>query len=179
MSFALLQVAYGWVIKSALDGTPKATATGNQTTVLLPPGIYVATLNVVDDSGTSATAGPNQFNVTGDSQAGTGPAGIGPYAVMAAVIKSPTPVVPQAANGINQSVPLDATGSTASPGHLIRRYIWTVTTEQAGNRAVLFNQTLREPTGASVLLPVGSYIVSLVVIDTSGRNSSIIQVCGV
>jgi hypothetical protein len=41
---------------------------------------------------------------------------------------------------------------------------------------VLSQQVVREVSAAFVALPVGSYIVSLVVRDTSGRNASIAQV---
>ncbi|KAF6263504.1 hypothetical protein COO60DRAFT_1635124 [Scenedesmus sp. NREL 46B-D3] len=159
-------VAYGWVIKSATDGTPRATATGQTSTVLLPPGLYVVTLNVVDNTGASSTQGPLQFRVTGAGQASNA-VGLGPNAVMAAVIASPPPIViaGNELQGGNRSINLDASGSTPSPGHLIDRYIWTVTTAQPGNIQVLYNATL----------PIGSYIVSLVVVDTSGRNSSITQ----
>jgi hypothetical protein len=172
-----LQVAYGWVIKSATDGTPKATATGQTTTVMLPPGLYVATLNVVDNTGASSTQGPLQFRVTGPGQASTNPS-IGPNAIMVAKIQSPPPIViaGQEVQGGNKSINLDASGSTPSPGHLIDRYIWTVTTSQPGNMQVLYNATVRQANAAFVELPVGSYIVSLVMVDTSGRNSSITQV---
>lgn len=169
-----MQVAYGWVIKSATDGTPKATATGVTGTVLLPPGQYIATLNVVDNTGASATAGPIRFIVGGTVP--KGPSGIGPNAVMRAAINSPPPIVLSAPDGGNKSIALDATGSTPSPGHLIERYVWTVTTQQAGNMQILFRQTVTQPNAAFVSLPVGSYIVSLVILDTSGRNASITQV---
>jgi hypothetical protein len=174
------QVAYGWVIKSATDGTPKATATGQTTTVLLPPGLYVVTLNVVDNTGASSTQGPLQFRVTGPGQSSNTP-GIGPNAIMVAKIASPPPIViagPEVQGG-NKSINLDASGSTPSPGHLIDRYIWTVTTAQPGNMQIVYNATVRQANAAFVELPVGSYIVSLVMIDTSGRNSSITQVSGV
>jgi len=45
------------VVKSAKDGSPRATATGITSTVQLPPGDYVVTLNVVDNTGASSTAG--------------------------------------------------------------------------------------------------------------------------
>jgi hypothetical protein len=165
------------VIKSATDGTPKATATGQTATVMLPPGLYVATLNVVDNTGFSSTQGPLQFRVTGPGQASTNP-GIGPNAIMVAKIQSPPPIViaGQELQGGNKSINLDASGSTPSPGHLIDRYIWTVTTSQPGNMQVLYNATVRQANAAFVELPVGSYIVSLVMVDTSGRNSSITQV---
>ncbi|KAF8065479.1 hypothetical protein HT031_003080 [Scenedesmus sp. PABB004] len=166
-------VAYGWVVKSAIDGTPKATATGATATVLLPPGQYVASVNVVDNTGASATQGPVRFVVGGAGQSGGD--GIGPNAVMVAVIKSPAPIVLAAPDGGNKSIPLDATGSTPSPGHLIKRYVWTVTTQQAGGQVVLLNQTAAAPNVAFVSLPVGSYIVSLTIEDTSGRNASIVQ----
>lgn len=41
---------------------------------------------------------------------------------------------------------------------------------------MLAQQTLAQPVGAFVSLPVGSYVVSLVVRDSGGRNASITQV---
>lgn len=178
VSLLLLQVAYGWVVKSATDGTPKATATGQTATVLLGPGLYVATLNVVDNTGASAVYGPVQFRVTGSGPTGNAGGGLGPNAVMVAVIKSPPQIViaEKDLQGGNKSINLDASGSTPSPGHLIDKYVWTVMTQQLGNMQLISNQTVKQANAAFVSLPVGSYIVSLVMFDTSGRNSSITQV---
>jgi hypothetical protein len=174
-----LQVAYGWVVKSASDGTPQATATGVSTTILLPRGMYVVILNVVDSTGTSSTTGPVQFTVTGQNSGsyGGGSSSIDPsLAVMLAKIASPPPIVMMAADGGNVSVQLDAAGSSPGPGFVIDQYVWTVTNQQAGNSVVLSQQVVRQVSAAIVVLPVGSYIVSLVVRDTSGRNASIAQV---
>jgi hypothetical protein len=175
-------MAYGWVVKSASDGTPQATATGISTTILLPRGMYVVTLNVVDSTGTSSTAGPVQFTVTGynsgsSSYGGGGSSSTDPsLAVMLAKIASPPPIVMMAADGGNVSIPLDAAGSSPSPGFVVDQCVWTVTNQQAGNSVVLSQQVVRQVSAAFVMLPVGSYIVSLVVRDTSGRNASIAQV---
>ncbi|WIA36853.1 hypothetical protein OEZ86_008104 [Tetradesmus obliquus] len=174
-------VAYGWVVKSASDGTPQATATGVSTTILLPRGMYVVTLNVVDSTGSSSTAGPLQFTVAGQGSSSSGGSqgsgsSIDPsLAIMLAKIASPPPIVMMAAGGGNVSIQLDAAGSSASPGFVIDQYVWTVTNQQAGNSIVLSQQVVRQVSAAFVALPVGSYIVSLVVRDTSGRNASIAQ----
>uniref|UniRef100_A0A383WLE3 PKD domain-containing protein n=1 Tax=Tetradesmus obliquus TaxID=3088 RepID=A0A383WLE3_TETOB len=174
-------VAYGWVVKSASDGTPQATATGVSTTILLPRGMYVVTLNVVDSTGSSSAAGPLQFTVAGQGSSSSGGSqgsgsSIDPsLAVMLAKIASPPPIVMMAAGGGNVSIQLDAAGSSASPGFVIDQYAWTVTNQQAGNSIVLSQQVVRQVSAAFVALPVGSYIVSLVVRDTSGRNASIAQ----
>lgn len=168
-------MAYGWVVKSATDGTPKATATGVTNTIQLAPGQYVVTLNVVDNTGANSQQGPVRFMVTGAGQLG-GPAGIGPQPVMMAVIKSPPQVVLSGKDGGNVSVPLDATGSLPAPGFLVDRYIWTVQTQQAGNQVLLSQQTVTQANAATVSLPVGSYIVTLTVVDTGGRNSTLTKV---
>jgi hypothetical protein len=145
--------------------------------------MYVVTLNVVDSTGTSSTAGPVQFTVTGqnsgDSGISSGSSGSSidlSLAVMLAKIASPPPIVMMAKDGGNVSIQLDAAGSSASPGFVIGQYVWTVTNQQAGNSVVLSQQVVRQVSAAFVSLPVGSYIVSLVVRDTSGRNASIAQV---
>ncbi|WIA16634.1 hypothetical protein OEZ85_013297 [Tetradesmus obliquus] len=175
-------VAYGWVVKSASDGTPQAAATSVSTTILLPRGMYVVTLNVVDSTGSSSTAGPLQFTVAGQSSgsqgsgSSSGGSSIDPsLAVMLAKIASPPPIVMMAAGGGNVSIQLDAAGSSASTGFVIDQYVWTVTNQQAGISIVLSQQVVRQVSAAFVALPVGSYIVSLVVRDTSGRNASIAQ----
>eukprot|EP00775_Hariotina_reticulata_P011235 gene11235-11384_t len=167
-------VAYGWVVKSAVDGSPRATATGITSTVQLPPGGYAVTLNVVDNTGGSDTDGPVQFAVRGPGL--SGPGGIGPSsAVMMARITSPPVIVVTRAGGGNQSIPLDASGSSAGPGRQLQLYVWTVTNQQAGNMVVLYQQAVRQAVGGFVALPVGSYIVSLIVQDNAGRNASITQ----
>eukprot|EP00878_Enallax_costatus_P034879 GHUV01038813.1.p1 GENE.GHUV01038813.1~~GHUV01038813.1.p1 ORF type:complete len:314 (+),score=52.43 GHUV01038813.1:280-1221(+) len=168
-------VAYGWVVKSATDGTPRATATGVTSTLQLPPGQYVVTLNVVDNTGANSQQGPVRFMVVGAGQIG-GPAGIGPNPVMMAVIKSPPQIVLSGRDGGNVSIPLDATGSLPAPGFLVDRYSWTVSTQQAGNQVLLSQQTVKQANAATVSLPVGSYIVTLVVVDTGGRNSTLTKV---
>eukprot|EP00882_Tetradesmus_deserticola_P005769 GHRQ01006074.1.p1 GENE.GHRQ01006074.1~~GHRQ01006074.1.p1 ORF type:complete len:256 (+),score=31.74 GHRQ01006074.1:72-770(+) len=94
-----------------------------------------------------------------------------------AMIASPpqTVIAGSELQGGNKSISLDASGSTPSPGHLIERYIWTVTTAQPGNMEVVYNATVRQANAAFVELPVGSYIVLLRVVDTSDRSSSITQ----
>jgi hypothetical protein len=143
--------------------------------------MYVVTLNVVDSTGTSSTTGPVQFTVTGQnsgsSYGGSSSSSIDPsLAVMLAKISSPPPIVMMAADGGNVSIQLDAAGSSPGPGFVIDQYVWTVTNQQAGNSVVLSQQVVRQVSAAFVALPVGSYIVSLVVRDTSGRNASIAQV---
>jgi hypothetical protein len=85
-----------------------------------------------------------------------------------------TSFLPQ--DGGNISIPLDATGSTAPPGRQLVSYVWTVTNQQAGDMTIIKQQTVTQPVGASVSLPTGSYIVSLIVVDNTGRNASVVQV---
>lgn len=170
------QVAYGWVVKSVPDGNPRATATGITATVLLPPGRYTATLNAVDNTGFSTTAGPTQFVVTGNGPKGPTPLGSMSTAVMAARISSPPPIVSQGQDGQNVSINLDATGSTPSPGQQLTTYAWTVTAQLGGVPLVYFQEVVNQANAAFVSLPSGSYIVNLIVKDTAGRNSSITQV---
>jgi hypothetical protein len=146
--------------------------------------MYVVTLNVVDSTGASSTAGPVQFTVTGQNSGSSSSYGgssssssIDPsLAVMLAKIASPPPIVMMAADGGNVSIQLHAAGSSPGPGFVIDQYVWTVTNQQAGNSVVLSQQVVHQVSAAFVALPVGSYIVSLVVRDTSGRNASIAQV---
>lgn len=164
------------MIKSLSDGSPRATATGITATVLLPPGRYSATLNAVDNTGFSSTAGPTAFIVTGSGPRGPNPIGSMSTAVMAARIINPPPIVSMGPDGQNVSVNLDATGSTASPGQQITSYAWTVTAQLGGVPLVYFQEVVQQPQAAFVSLPVGSYIVNLIVRDTAGRNASITQV---
>jgi hypothetical protein len=100
-------------------------------------------------------------------------------AIMAARIVSPPPIVSMGADGQNVSINLDATGSTASPGQQLTSYAWTVTAQLGGVPLVFFQEAVQQPNAAFVSLPVGSYIVNLIVKDTAGRNASITQVSGV
>lgn len=171
-----IQVAYGWVIRSLSDGTPRATATGITATVLLPPGRYSATLNAVDNTGFSSTVAPVSFIVTGTGPRGPNPIGSMATAIMAARIVSPPPIVSMGIDGQNVSINLDATGSTASPGQQLTSYAWTVTAQLGGVPLVFFQEAVQQPNAAFVSLPVGSYIVNLIIKDTAGRNASITQV---
>jgi hypothetical protein len=81
-------------------------------------------------------------------------------------------------DGQNVSVNLDATGSSPSPGQQITSYAWTVTAQLGGVPLVFFQEVVQQPQAAFVSLPVGSYIVNLIVRDTAGRNASITQVRG-
>jgi hypothetical protein len=170
------QVAYGWVVKSLSDGTPRATATGVTATVLLPPGRYSATLNAVDNTGFSSTTGPTNFAVTGAGPRGPNPIGSLATAVMVARIASPPPIVSMGPDGQNVSINLDATGSTPSPGQQLTSYAWTVTAQLGGVPLVFFQEVVQQANSAFVSLPVGSYIVNLITKDTAGRNASITQV---
>lgn len=164
------------MVRSLSDGSPRATATGVTATVLLPPGRYSATLNAVDNTGFSSTAGPTQFIVTGAGPRGPNPIGSMSTAVMAARIISPPPIVSMGPDGQNVSINLDATGSMPSPGQQLTTYAWTVTAQLGGVPLVYFQEVVQQPQAAFVSLPVGSYIVNLIVRDTAGRNASITQV---
>jgi hypothetical protein len=145
--------------------------------VLLPPGRYVATLNAVDNTGFSSTAGPQAFTVQGPGPRGPNPLGSMSTAVMAARIASPPPIVSMGTDGQNVSINLDGTGSMPSPGQQLQSYAWTVTAQLGGVPVVFFQEVVQQATAAFVSLPVGSYIVNLIVRDTAGRNASITQVC--
>lgn len=123
------KVAYGWVVKSANDGSPRATATGATSTLQLGPGQYAATLNVVDNTGASGTAGPVAFTVSGPGPA-AGPGNAPSGALMAAKIASPLLIVASAPDGGNASIALDASGSTPSPGRELTTFAWTVANQQ-------------------------------------------------
>lgn len=97
-------------------------------------------------------------------------------ALMAARITSPPPIVGMGPDGQNVSINLDATGSTPSPGQQLTTYAWTVTAQLGGVPLVFFQEVVKQPNAAFVMLPVGSYIVNLIVKDTAGRNASITQV---
>lgn len=148
-------VAYGWVIRSQPDNNAVATATGPVAQVQLPIGAYTATLAVLDSANANSTTVSN-FNVgsPGSTQA---------------VITLPPSFVVAAPTG-NTTVALDATGSTAAPGRSIASYNWYVTT-QTTPRLPIANYTGSTAT-QSVRVPTGSYIVTLVVLDTSGLNAT-------
>lgn len=97
-------------------------------------------------------------------------------AVMAARIASPPPIVSMGPDGMNVSVNLDATGSSASPNQQLTTYAWTVTAQLGGVPLVFYQEVVQQANAAFVQLPVGSYIVNLIVRDTAGRNASITQV---
>lgn len=104
------------------------------------------------------------------------PVGSVATAVMAARIASPPPIVSMGPDGQNTTINLDATGSTPSPGQQLTTYAWTVTAQLGGVPLVFYQEVVQQANAAFVQLPVGSYIINLIVKDTAGRNASITQV---